>query len=370
LSNRPSRIPLAGLAALVFALVFVLAGWSAAFAAPPAAAHPAPASSAPPSASASATATPTPESPDTAQAREEFVRGTDFVHKEQWAEALSSFERSAKLRSHAVTTYNIGTCQRALGRYTLARKTFRRALDDNTAAGGSQLPNDVVEEIKAEIAQLDGLLASADVKLDPPGASIAVDGRPLDSDPKDPSVLVAGLRDPGPGAPPPVAAFKLMLDPGAHVITLSRKGYADAFVNQTFRAGSTTPLPLVLDRLPATLHIGADQEGAVVVVNGTDVGVAPVDVSRPAGSYRVVVSKPGFVNYEAQVVAQAGEQVELRAKLPVEKKSLTQRWWFWTAAGVLVLGAAGSITYFATRPPPPERPPLNCGGLGWCVQAQ
>jgi hypothetical protein len=358
--------------ACVAALVCALGGWTAAFAAPPARPGPAPASSASAAAPSASTPAPAPtaETPETAQARDEFVRGTDFVHKEQWAEALSAFERSAKLRPHAVTTYNIGTCQRALGRYTLARKTLRRALDDNTAAGGSQLPNDVVEDIKARIAQLDGLLAAADVKLDPAGAAIAVDGRPLDPDPSDPSVLVAGVRDPGAGAPPPVASFKLMLDPGAHLITLSRKGYADAFVNQTFRPGSTTPLPLVLDRLPATLHIGADQEGAAVVVNGTDVGVAPVDVSRPAGSYRVVVSKPGFVNYEAQVVAQAGEQVELRAKLPVEKKSLTQHWWFWTAAGVLVVGAAGSIAYFATRPPPPERPPLNCGGLGWCVQAQ
>jgi len=37
---------------------------------------------------------------------------------------------------------------------------------------------------------------------------------------------------------------------------------------------------------------------------------------------------------------------------------------------VAVVGA-GAGTYFATRSSPaPERPPLNCGGLGWCVQAQ
>ena len=365
---RTSKALLAGLTVLVCALAVA----SVTFAAPPAGrGGAAPTGSAAGSASAPASASATaPESPETAQARDEFVRGTDFVRKEQWAEALTAFEHAAKLRPHAVTTYNIGTCERALGRYTLARKTLRRALDENTAAGGTQLPGDVTQEIKAQLGQIDGLLAAADVKLDPPGASIAVDGRPLDADPSDASVMIAGIRDPGSGEPPANASFKLVLDPGAHVITISRKGYADAIVNQTFRPGSTTSLPLMLDRLPATLHIGADQEGAVVVVNGTDVGVAPIDLSRPAGSYRVVVSKPGFVTYEAQVVAQAGEQVELRAKLPVEKKSLTSRWWFWTAAGVLVVGAAGSIAYFATRPPPPERPPLNCGGLGWCVQAQ
>lgn len=315
---------------------------------------------------------PAQESPETLEARAQFVEGTDYVHKAQWADALSAFERSAKLRPHAVTTYNIGACQRALGRYALARKTLRGALAQNEGAGGAQLPEGVLQEIHADVEQIDGLLASAQVTLDPPSAAVAVDGRPLDASDAaaSPPVLTAGVRDPGPGEAPPVASFKLVLDPGAHVITLSRKGYADAVVNRTFLPATSVALPLALDRLPATLHITSNQARAVVAVNGTDVGMAPVDVSRPGGSYRVVVTKPGFVSYEAQVNAQPGEDVDMKATLPEEHHPITKQWWFWTAAGVVVAGAVTG-TYFLTRTPStPPRPALDCGGLGWCVTAQ
>jgi hypothetical protein len=315
---------------------------------------------------------PAEESPETLQARAQFVEGTDFVHKAQWADALSAFERSAKLKPHAVTTYNVGACERALGRYALARKTLQHALTENQTAGGTQLPDTVLQEIHAYVDQIDALLAAADVTLDPPSSTITVDGRPLEvgDAAATPPVLVAGIREPGPGESPPAAHFKMVLDPGVHVITLSRKGYADAVVNRTFLPAQTAVLPLALDRLPATLHITSNQERAVVAVNGADVGMAPVDVSRPGGSYRVVVTKPGFVTYEAQVNAQPGEDVDMKATLPEERHPITKQWWFWTAAGVVVAGAVVG-TYFITRTPStPAQPALNCGGLGWCVTAQ
>jgi hypothetical protein len=305
------------------------------------------------------------------KARDEFVAGAELVKKAQWAEALAAFERSAKLRPHAVTTYDIGACLRAMGQYTRAREALVRALAENDKSGGTQLSESLVADSKGYIAEIDHLLATATVHLTPANAAIAVDGRPLEvlAGAAMPT-LVAGTLAPGAGTPPPVGSFTLVLDPGAHVVTLSRKGFADAIVNRTFLPGSTTDLKLELDRLPATLHITSNQPGAVVTVNGSDVGVAPVDVSRPAGSYRLVVKKDHFVTYESQVEVQAGEEANLEAKLFAESTSLTQRWWFWTAAGVVVAGAAVG-TYFATRTSPtPERPALDGGGLGWTLKVQ
>src|SRR6516165_11896375 len=71
------------------------------------------------------------------RARTEFVRGMELVKKTQWAEALVAFEAADKIRPHAVTTYNIGVCQRALGRYALARATFTRALLQSDGAPDS-----------------------------------------------------------------------------------------------------------------------------------------------------------------------------------------------------------------------------------------
>ncbi len=312
------------------------------------------------------------ESADVTLAREEFIQGTALVKKAQWAEALAKFEHSAKLRPHAATTYNIGACQRAMGSYTLARKTLVRALAQNEAGGGTQLSESIVTDTKGFIAEIDKLVATAEVTLEPANAAIAVDGRPLETQAQPASnksgpLLLAGVLPPGPGEAPPAKTFRLELNPGAHVFTMSRKGFADAVVNKTMLPGSSTKLALQLDLLPATLHIASTPSGAIVTVAGADVGPTPVDVARPPGSYHVVAKKSGYVAYEAQVVLRAGEEINLRMPMAEEKIALTQRWWFWTGASVLLVGAAAG-TYFLTRPAPTaERPPVDGGTLQWPV---
>jgi hypothetical protein len=309
-------------------------------------------------------------SPDdvAARARSLYIAGTEQVRIAAWANALASFQQSQELKPHAITMYNIAACQRAIGRYTMARKTFLEALARSDAQSG-ELPQNLTSDAKGFVKEIDDLLAHLRVTLVPADASIAVDGAPLEVEStNDATRLVAGIAKAGPGTPPPGGRFEVLLDPGAHVILLSRKGFSDILVNRTLPPGSTNELKLELDRLPAVLHVAANRDGAVVRVGGADVGIAPVDVSRPAGSYRVVVTREGFATYETQVDVKAGEESSLRATLTEKSTPLTKRWWFWTGLGVLVAGAAAA-TYFATRPEP-TRPPLSGGTLGWTVPIQ
>jgi hypothetical protein len=296
----------------------------------------------------------------TKQARDEFLRGTDAVTHAQWAEALAAFERSAKLKPHAVTTYNIGACERALGHYTRARRSLRGALAENDAAQGAQLAESSVVEAKSYLAQIESLLVAIDITLSPATAALAVDGGPLEAAPS--GELVAGLRSGGAAETPPAAKFTLVMDPGAHVLTLSRRGYTDAIVNRTFAPGTKTSITIELDKLPTIFHVDADQASAVVKFAGIDVGTVPVDITRSAGSYRVEVNKPGFSSYGATVVGAPGDRVSLRARMTAAKPSIFTRWWFWTIAATVVGGAAVT-TYFLVRQPPPP----NGGGLGWSV---
>jgi hypothetical protein len=106
-------------------------------------------------------------------------------------------------------------------------------------------------------------------------------------------------------------------------------------------------------------------------VEGADVGLTPVDVLRPPGTYRVVVDKSGYVTYDTQVAVHAGEEVNLRPTLPAKTKSIAQRWWFWAGIGVVVVGAVvGTVIAVRASEPPPPRPPVDGGGLGWAVPAQ
>ena len=293
-----------------------------------------------------ATVTTTARADDVADAREQFKKGAELAKDAQWGAALAAYERSAKLRPHPWTTYNIGVCERALGQYVRARRTFERALEQRTS--DADLPASTVEDVKRFVAEIDRLIGAIDLAVEPADARIAVDGQAYDGETKN-------------------GAVHLVLDPGRHVIVLSREGFSDAVHAEDVRPGDRRSVKLALDRLPATLAVRASKPDAVVAVDGLDVGVAPVDLRRPAGTHHVVVRKSGFVPYETDAVVRPGQRAELVAALKEEKPSLLSRWWFWTAAGVVVTGAA--ITTYALTRPDPERPPLDGGGLGWTVRA-
>jgi len=201
--------------------------------------------------------------PKLAEARTAFKEGTSLARQAQWGEALLAFERSQTLRPHTFTTYNIGYCERALGRYTRARKLLARALAENDARGGTALSPDVVNDAKKYLAEMEKRVARATITLDPVDASIAVDGRPLEivTGDKTPPMLSAGTRDQGQGEVPPSATFELLIDPGSHVFTVARAGSNDLVVSRSFAAGTTTPLELKLMVKAGPLE---ESRGAVV----------------------------------------------------------------------------------------------------------
>lgn len=304
---------------------------------------------------------------DAEGAREAFRRGAELAKDAQWSAALAAFERSARLRPHPGTTYNIGVCERALGQYVRARRTLGRALEQRATDG--ELPEATVAEIQKLRSEMDGLVATLDVTLVPGDARVAVDGQPLEAAGKagELPLVSAGTSAPGPGKPAPGPSFRVMLDPGHHVFVIAREGFADAVHAEDVRPHDAREVRLVLDRLPATLDIRASQTGSVVTVDDLDVGVAPVSLLRPAGKHRVVVRKPGFLAYETTADVAAGQRADLLATMREEKPSLLTRWWFWTGAAVVLTGAA--VTTYALTRPDPERPPLDGGGLGWTVRA-
>jgi hypothetical protein len=301
-----------------------------------------------------------------AEARAEYVRGNELAKSAQWALALAAFERSRELRPHPLTTYNLGVCERALGNLIRARSLFSKAVGEG-AKDASQFPASRLEDARGYMAEIDASLVQLDVTIDPEDALLAVDGRPLESVPREGGAtqLVAGIARAGAPTKVPGPRFAIAVDPGTHVFRVQAPGYGDVTVTKTYAPGAKDKLDLVLARLPATVRVSADVPSSIVTVNGADVGFAPVQVSRPAGSYRVVVRKEGFETFSTDLAVRPGQEVDLPAKLPPERIPLTKRWWFWGAiAGVVAGGAA--LTYALTREDPPP-PPYSGGTTGWVV---
>jgi hypothetical protein len=296
------------------------------------------------------------------RAREAFVEGTALAREAQWSQALAAFERARAIKPHAVTTYNIGTCHRAIGAYAQAYLTFERALAEHAAPDGGALPEALVSQSEAFLVEIEALLVTVDLEVVPTGAILAVDGRPLHGASE---VHWAGVRPPGAGEPVVEPRLRIRLDPGAHVFTFSRAGFETAVVNQSFPPGVRRALRIELDTLPGRLRIDATVPEALVSLDGREVGPTPIDVFRPAGSYELLVEKNGYVSHRAVVDLSPGQEVAVRAPLAAETTSVFETWWFWTAAGVVVAGGV-TATYFLTRPEP-EPPPYDGGSIDWVV---
>ncbi|NOU30156.1 MAG: PEGA domain-containing protein [Polyangiaceae bacterium] len=302
--------------------------------------------------------------PDHAQlAREAYVRGSELAKEEKWGEALAAFERSNENRSHALTLYNLGVCERVLGLATRARARFRDTLQRATEHS-DELPAALAESVKGYLTEYARTLPQVTLTVAPVDAAIAIDGRPLRTIATTPSVVLeANTMPAGVAARPPAATFVVEMDPGSHVITLVHQGFADVAVRRSFPEGYRGALTLAMDSLPATVNVASNVNQAIVRVNGVDVGMAPVDISRPPGHYRVDVFREGFVPVHNEMDLRPGAAFQLRAKLEVERVPLYKKWWFWTGAAAIV--ATGVlVTYAATRPTP-EPPPYDAGSTGW-----
>jgi hypothetical protein len=299
---------------------------------------------------------------DVAAAKEAFTRGLELAHDQKWGEALDAFETAGRAKPHALTTYNAAVAERALSRYTRARVRFAAALAEDVAAGGTQLSQSYKDDAKTFLAELDALLVHVNVTLDPVDASLAIDGRPLSWTTDDHTIAFAGIAAPGAGERVDKKAFEVVLDPGAHVFTVTKDGFETVATKEDLKPGSKKTLALSLTAMPGKLKIDASQGGSAVRIDDIDVGLAPLLVDRPAGDYRIDVRKSGYVPYVTRVTLRPGQRTDILARM-ADDPPLTKRWWFWTSIGGALL-AGGVVAALIVA----NAADYDGGNQGWVAQ--
>jgi hypothetical protein len=186
------------------------------------------------------------------EARDAFRRGSALAKAGDWQGALAAFQRSARLKPHPVTTYDIAYCERALGHYARASFRFEEALAVPPGATAPLLPPELARDAETYLEEVRRRVAHVTVRLQPASAAIRVDGRELVrmSSPGGTAAYVVGESDAAPrgiGAGP----VELWLDPGAHVFVLIGEGEARSVESRTFLAGERAELVLSLSPVPA-----------------------------------------------------------------------------------------------------------------------
>jgi tetratricopeptide (TPR) repeat protein len=299
----------------------------------------------------------TPVDETTQRALAAYKRGHVLAKKEQWGDALAAFEEAAAAKDKPLVQYNIVYCQRALGRYVAARRTARRIL-----AAPEGLADSYLGDLRSFVGEFDQIIVAVEVTLEPGGAALTVDGRPLV---KEGIVYLGGVAGGDASAVTP-SKLTVEVDPGSHLFRAQRKGHQDVVVQRSFAPGERAQLPLRLDEMPATIVVKASEQDAIVRVDEREVGLAPIEFQRPAGSYRLKVEKEAFEPYSAELQLEAGQRTELTAEMLPYEQPLHEKWWFWTAIGGAV--TAGVVLTVVLTRPEPEPPPYQTGNTGWLVE--
>jgi hypothetical protein len=179
-------------------------------------------------------------------------------------------------------------------------------------------------------------------------------------------MYVAGVEPAGLGRSLDAAEVTVLTDPGPVVFSFTKEGLESVEVRKNLAPGSVETMPISMRDYPATIQVRSNLADAVVRLDNRDVGAGSLSISRPKGTYELIVSRDGYNDFRTSTTLLPGQTTTIDAVLTEYKTPITKRWWFWTAAAG-VLAGVGIATYFVVRPAP-TRPPIQTGGLGWAAE--
>jgi hypothetical protein len=243
--------------------------------------------------------------------------GTALFDRGDAAGALRKFEQAYQIFPSPKIWFDVGAAERALDRPVEALQAFQRFLDEVP-----QGPAESRREAQEAVATLMSSLARVKIECPLPGVEVSMDGKPV-------------------GVTP--LASSLWAAPGTHQLAARREGMAPDVQDVTVVAGSER-----------TVTLGPRPAEAPATVTAPVALAPPVAGDGPATTPPVALA-PSVAPAPSLVVAPPPAAGERR---------LTQRWWFWTAVGAVVVAGVTGIV-LATRGGSTEVPGTTLGSQGF-----
>ncbi len=295
--------------------------------APASRAQPAPAAG-PTTSATAAPAAPAPASPADAtdQARRHFRNGVKLYQDTNYAGALAEFEAAYNFKPGPSSLQNMALCQKAMFRYGEAADTVRLLLERHA----EELSADEQKAMRAAIEELEGLVGSLVVRVQPPHARVALDGQPI---------------------APEQQGKRLRANVGEHNLVAEAPGYAR--VSRTLRVASgqqDIPVELALEPNMGFLEVVVDDPRGVIALDGKQLARGRLDATpvTPGAEHLVQVYRESDDSYfQENVKLAVGQRLVVRAALGPAQDGDPE----------IDLGTGkGGL------PPPPES---KTGALGW-----
>jgi hypothetical protein len=217
------------------------------------------------------------------QAKAAFERAVAAEHKKDWRTAIEEFQSAYDLSPHADVLYNIAVDFERLEEFRDAATYYRRYLDEMDDAPDRAKVEKLIRKLRERPGEVT-------ITSDPSGAEVAIDGR------------VVG-KTPWTG---PLT--------GAHQVAITGPG-GTRDEDLVVEYGEPKQLDVTLAAKTGMLSVQSNVAGAQITVDGTYVGVTPLDVPLTAGPHRVLVASPGWASYERPIEVPSEGSTQMTANL-------------------------------------------------------
>jgi hypothetical protein len=249
-------------------------------------------------------------------------KGDELMVALEYRAALDVYEKAYGISADPALLYNRARAHQALSEYPQALdllEKFAQAAPQDLLARVPKL-QELLGDLRARVAVVE-------ITCDPPDARVFV--RDIDS-----------------GA---CGGGAIRTRAGSAKIEVRAPGYAPFVRQLELRGGGEknvvdARLDRALDAGKGWLTITTSPAASLVVVDGRALGTAPVEVSLQAGRHALVVRHEGYDVSELDVTLEDGQRRRLEVSLS-PPKPITQKWWFWTSIGAVVVG--GTVLTYA-----------------------
>jgi hypothetical protein len=188
-----------------------------------------------------------------------FERAITHADEKQFDQAIVEFQKAYEVQPHYSVQYNLGLAYAGAGNPSRALGAFELYL----SGGGAAVPRERRERVEELMRGLRAKVGRVRLRVDPPGATVHVDGAPFSPDPSG-----------------------NWFDPGEHKVLLRAKDHAERALLVTVRTNETVEVNAMLARLPArSLSLVCPVPDVSVQVDGRQLAVT----SGYAGIWRTVV---------------------------------------------------------------------------------
>jgi tetratricopeptide (TPR) repeat protein len=226
----------------------------------------------------------------------DLVRGAlAAFDAKNWSEARRMFSTAHALQPSARTLRGLGMVAFEMGEYVEARQLLREALDDPRRPLEAELRADT----EALLGRTRALLARVRLNIEPAGAELTLDGKPL-------------------ARPTP---RELWMKAGRHALEARAPGHRSRLFPITAAAGDDQLVEVRLE--PATVAVR----------------------ERP----QLVSEEPHASSVEASLAPAPSDDRD------EDSGAITEQWWFWAGAGALAIGAGVTVAVLAAGGEEPQR---------------